>query len=394
MGQQTDYKIYDVDNHYYEPADAFLTHLPKKFAKAFQFIEINGRTKLAVNNLISDYIPNPTFDVVAGPGAHEIYYRGQNTEGKSLREITGDNISPCRPEWRYDKEAKLKVMDEQGIHACLMFPTLASVVEERIDEHELVHAVMHSLNEWIYETWGFGADGRIYGVPVITLMDVDSAVEELDLVLSRGARTVLVRPAPVKGYRGTRSFGYEEFDPFWSRINESGIFVCLHASDSGYDSHAQKWEGGYEYRPFEPTGLKAVVGLMERAIADSVTALICHGVFDRFPNVKIVSVENGARWVKPLMDRFDHAYGQLPQQFSRHPAETFRKHFYVNPFYEDDVDELASIVGIDHMLFGSDFPHPEGLADPMAYINELKGFSAQDRQKIMSGNLQRLLGVA
>jgi hypothetical protein len=74
------------------PADAFMRHLPKKYSKALQFVTVNGRQKLAIGGQISDYIPNPTFDVVAAPGAHLKYYRGENTEGLSLREITGPAI--------------------------------------------------------------------------------------------------------------------------------------------------------------------------------------------------------------------------------------------------------------------------------------------------------------
>src|ERR1700758_2083820 len=87
------YPVYDADRHFYEPPEAFLRHLPKKFKKEFQYVEVNGRTKLAVAGMLSDYIPNPTFEVVAAPGAHEKWYRGENPQGLSLREITGDPIA-------------------------------------------------------------------------------------------------------------------------------------------------------------------------------------------------------------------------------------------------------------------------------------------------------------
>ena len=133
MSEKPPYPIFDSDNHFYEPAEAFLRHLPKKFSRAFRYVEVEGRTKLAINNLISDYIPNPTFDVVAAPGSHEIYYRAKNTEGKTLRELVGDQVVKCMPEWRDDSEAKLASLDGFGLSGCLMFPTLASVVEERIE---------------------------------------------------------------------------------------------------------------------------------------------------------------------------------------------------------------------------------------------------------------------
>ncbi|OOK78643.1 putative amidohydrolase 2 [Mycobacterium kansasii] len=77
-----------------------------------------------------------------------------------------------------------------------MFPTLASLVEERMkDDPEMTHDVIHALNQWMYETWSFNYRDRIFATPVITLPIVDRALEELEWCLERGARTVLVRPA-------------------------------------------------------------------------------------------------------------------------------------------------------------------------------------------------------
>ena len=84
----------------------------------------------------------------------------------------------------------------------------------------------------MYETWQFNYEGRIFSTPVINLAIVDRALEELEWCLERGAKTVLVRPAPVPGMRGTRSFGTEEFDPFWDACVKAGIPVSMHASDS------------------------------------------------------------------------------------------------------------------------------------------------------------------
>ena len=284
MASDLGYPVYDADNHLYEPEEAMTAHLPKKWQREFQYVEVRGRKKLAIGGQISDYIPNPTFEVLAAPGTHELWYRAQNHEGLSLRELSGTPIA-C-PEAYRNGEARLKLLDEQGVHATLIFPTLASAVEERMNyDHELMNAVLHSLNQWMFDSWGFAREERLFAVPFVTLMDVDMAVAELEWALERGARTVGLRPAPVPGYRGSRSPGFEEFDPFWARVNEAGIFVSLHASDSGYDRFARMWQGGSEFLPFEPDPFRMTLGLADRAIRDSISALICHGVFDRHPNV-------------------------------------------------------------------------------------------------------------
>lgn len=384
------YPVYDADNHLYEPEEALTSHLPKRFRRDVQYVEVNGRKKLALCGRISDYIPNPTFEVVAPPGAHEIWYRSKNTEGRSLRELSGAP-ERCRDAYRRP-EPRLALMDEQGITGTLMFPTLASAIEERMShDHELVHAVIHALNEWLFEVWGFAHAGRIFTTPIVTLMDVELAVQELEWCLERGARVVLVRPAPVPGYRGSRSFGFPEFDPFWARVGEAGILIAMHASDSGYDQFARMWQGGKEFRPFEPDPFKLVIGFSARAIADSMAALVCHGVFARHPNVRVAAIENGSYWVKGLLDRFAHVYGQMPQEFRVHPVEQFRRHVWVSPFYEEPLGELAERIGVEHVLFGSDFPHPEGLARPLDYLRELDGFAEADKRLVMGENLRGLL---
>jgi predicted TIM-barrel fold metal-dependent hydrolase len=384
------YPVYDADNHFYESADAITRHLPKKYAKALQFVQVNGRTKLAIGGQISDYIPNPTFDVVAAPGAHLKYYRGENSEGLSLREITGKPIH-ATPSFRNGAD-RLPVMDAQNIHATLMFPTLFSAIERRMShDHDLLNAALHSLNQWTDEEWGFDRQGRIFATPVISLADIDQAVVELDWALKRGARSVVIRPAPVPGYRGSRSMGFAEFDPFWARVAEAKIFVALHASDSGYDQFTQMWVGGQEWKPFEPDPFSNCQRIIDRAIADTVSALICHGVFDRNPGVRIACIENGAFWVDGLIKTFDHVYGQMPQSFKQHPTEVFKRNFFVAPFNEDSIPELVGQIGADRVLFGSDWPHPEGVVEPLDFLSELEGLSAADQEKIMSSNLKGLL---
>src|SRR4051812_43191610 len=87
-----DIPVIDADNHFYEDREAFTKFLPAQYKGAIKYVEIDGRTKIAVRNVISDYIPNPTFDVVARPGAQEEYFRKGNAQVKSRREIFGEPI--------------------------------------------------------------------------------------------------------------------------------------------------------------------------------------------------------------------------------------------------------------------------------------------------------------
>ena len=386
------YPLFDADNHLYETEEALTKYLPKRYAGAVQYVQVNGRTKIAIRGQISDYIPNPTFEVVARPGAMEEYFKVGNPDGKSRREIFGKPIKSI-PAFR-EPGPRLELMDELGIQRSLMFPTLASLIEERMkDDPELIHAVVHALNQWLDEVWSFNYKDRIFATPVVTLPIVERALEELEWCLERGARTVLVRPAPVPGYRGSRSFGLEEFDPFWQACIKAGIPVSMHASDSGYSEFANVWEPGDEFLPFKPTAFRSFA-MGHRPILDAMGALVCHGALSRNPELRILSIENGADWVPDLFKGLKGVYKKMPQSFSEDPIEAFKRCVYITPFWEDRFTEIVKMVGTDRVMFGSDWPHPEGLKDPISFVDELADFSEEDVAKIMGGNLMKLMKVS
>jgi predicted TIM-barrel fold metal-dependent hydrolase len=132
----------------------------------------------------------------------------------------------------------------------------------------------------------------------------------------------------------------------------------------------------------------------ERPIFDTMAAVTCHGLLTRFPDLHIALVENGGDWVPGFVAHLEDIYRKLPQSFDEDPVAAFKRNVYISPFYEDDLGQLIDIMGVDHILFGSDYPHPEGLAEPCSYIDHLPaGIAEGDVAKIMGGNLGQLMGV-
>jgi len=392
MTSATDFPVFDADNHLYETEEALTRHLPSRYKGAIDYVQVRGRTKIVVRGAISEYIPNPTFEVVARPGAQEQYFREGNPEGLSYRELIGDPMR-CIPAFR-EPGPRIELMDELGLDRTLMFPTLASLVEERLrDDPELIHAVIHSLNEWLHEEWSFNYEDRIFTTPIITLPIVEKAIEELEWAVARGARTVLIRPAPVPGFRGSRSFGFEEFDPFWQAVVDADVLVSMHASDSGYARYVSDWTGPQEMLPFRPDPFRMMT-MGKRPIEDTMAALTCHGVFTRFPDLRVASVENGGDWVVPFLAHLADTYRKMPHGFDEDPVEAFRRNVWVSPFHEDDIAALIDAIGVDKVVFGSDFPHPEGLADPRSYLDHLPpGLADDDVAAIMGANLAEAMRV-
>jgi predicted TIM-barrel fold metal-dependent hydrolase len=320
--RKLDFPVFDADNHMYETADAFTRYLPKEYDGLIKYVEVDGRTKIAVRNLISDYIPNPTFERVAAPGAQEEYFKIGNPEGKSRREILGRGIAAL-PGFS-SPGPRLELMDELGIDRALMWPTLASLLEERIrDDPPAVHAVVHALNQWMVEHWTFNYENRMFPTPVIHLGIVDRAIEELEWVLERGAKIILIRPAPVVGFLGPRSIALPEFDPFWAKVAEADILVGMHASDSGDQRYMNEWEGirDAEMTPFKGgSGFQAIIGHQGRPIIDTVASLVGHGLCSRFPTLRFTPVENGSNWVRPLLLDMEHAWEFSPNAFEENPV--------------------------------------------------------------------------
>jgi predicted TIM-barrel fold metal-dependent hydrolase len=84
---------------------------------------------------------------------------------------------------------------------------------------------------------------------------------------------------------------------------------------------------------------------------------------------------------------------QLGGALDDKPSEIFKQHVYVQPYYEEDVVSLVDAIGAERVLFGSDFPHPEGLADPKSFVRTIEQLPEREVAQIMGGNLVDLLGL-
>ncbi len=366
-----DYGVFDADNHYYEAPDAYTRHIEPKMAKrAMQWAEIGGKQRLLVGGRINRFIPNPLFDPVAKPGSLDEYFRGRNPNAQDMRALFGD-LEPIRPEYR-DRDARIAVMDEQGVDGCFLFPTLGVGMEESLaDDPPALVAAFTAFNRWLEDDWGYAYQERIFAAPMLTLVDVDAAVDELRRVLDLDARVVCIKGGPAHTPTGLTSPADRRFDPFWALVNEAGVCVGIHSGDAGYARYVADWEPMGDFEAFRHSPLRMVLSA-DRPPYETMGALVCHGLFDRFPRVRVASIEAGASWVPVLLKKLEKAYGQMPAAFESDPVETFRAHVWVAPFYEDDLGALKDELGLDHLLFGSDWPHAEGLAEPKAFAEDLR----------------------
>jgi predicted TIM-barrel fold metal-dependent hydrolase len=385
---QVDFPIFDCDNHYYEALDAFTRYIDPEFRKrTMQWVQVDGKTRLMVGEKINKFIPNPTFDPVAKPGALDEYFRGRNPRGEDTRDLFGE-LEPIseRPEYR-DREKRLELMDHQGIEGAIFLPTLGVGMEQAlIHDPDALSAAFRAFNRWMDDDWGFAYRERIFAAPIFTLVDAVAAEDELEWALGRDARFVLIMPGPVMTPAGGRSPSDPMYDGFWSRIDDAGVTVVVHGGDSWYSRYAADWGERPGIEAFRQNPFRVLAS--PNPTQDTFASLLAHGHFHRFPNIRMASIETGSDWVFHLFDKLKKSWGQTPQLYPEDPRDTFRRHVSVSPFYEDALGELRDLLGAERILMGSDYPHAEGLAEPSAYIKDLENFdfSHADSKRVMYDN--------
>lgn len=395
--QVLDYQIHDADQHYYEPDDCYSRHIEAAFKDRTMWIDRStggapGRMYIGEDRC--QFFSVGAGDSIGAPGVMKAFLQGTSDEGGS------PSLNPMNalaiPEFVKAKE-RVTRMDEQGVESCLMLPTTGVGIEPQLREakhREVLYPSIRAFNRWVEEDWGYGRDGRIFGAPMITLVDLDEAVREIDRVIGAGARFVVLTTGPVEG----RSPGDPVFDPFWARCEEAGMNVVFHIGNTPFgEIYSKPW--GLRATPpsHRHSMMEYHLAFTERPVVDTLASLVADNLFGRFPRLRILSVEYGSSWVAPLLIKFDKLARLHSKDMWRFgpppisPTETFRQNIWVAPFYEDDVVELVKTMGAGQVLNGSDYPHPEGLADPLEFVEELEGLSDIEIKQVMRDNFAALV---
>jgi predicted TIM-barrel fold metal-dependent hydrolase len=384
------YRLNDADNHYYEAEDCYTRYIEPKFRdRTLQLVQqSDGSRKPMVDHHEYTYLPNP-FLHFGRPG-QMLEFTEQAKEGSLDPEVATEKF----PEYM-NREARLALLDRQGIEKVLLFPSL-HITTQPVFWHDvdLLLASTRAFNRWLLDDWGFNYQGRIFCAPCISLYDSMEALSELEWALSKGARVINIDPGP----QNRKSPADLSLDPFWARVQEAGVNVALHSSDSGYVRILSKMWGENPAPPvFEQSLWQWVCCWQPRAVMDTIVSMIHHNLFGRFPRLKILSIENGGDFLPSLCYNIDRAAvwsysGPWPGgRLQEKPSDYIRRHVWVSPWPDEDLGAIVKCMGAEHVLFGSDFPHPEGCREPRDFADSLQGFSAAQIKSIMRDNLGGLL---
>jgi predicted TIM-barrel fold metal-dependent hydrolase len=289
---------------------------------------------------------------------------------------------------------RLVVMDSQGIQCAVNFAALPGIEVEFEDDYDGLYANLTALDRYLGDEWGFNYENRLFTPPFVSFADPEAALKLLDEIMKiEVPRVIQTSTGPSMHTSPFRP----ENDRFWSICSEAGIQLATHlASVTRYGAQGLEWNED-EVMLGDMDAFQWVFYYGDRPAMETVGAAIMQGWFQRFPQMKLLLSEQGTVWLPYAIRKMDHAFlmGRRATwgKMEMRPSEYFRRHCFVAPFPEENVPRVVEAVGVEPIVFGSDFPHGEGLPEPSLYLNQIATFGEDQQKAIMRGNLARYLNL-
>ena len=368
--------VIDCDSHVMEPADLWQRYLEPKYRdRAIRIEETDGVERLIIGEKVV------LERVLAGLG-------GANIDRRKLFTEPHRYIDGCPPA-SYDPAERVKLLDSWGVDRGVLFPTIG-ILPFPEDDVALASAYCRAYNTWQAEFFQ-SIPNRVVPIATVNWHDVDEATKELDRCLALGFRGLFVPPETIAG----RSPGDAHFDPLWSRCQEAGIPGCLHVIVR-FDGAAAPFSG------WRTAGLGPTFGFALGAtgqLIPALAALVLGGLFDRFQTLKIASVEAGCGFAAYLMDRLDekhHFFRPLSAApLAERPSDYIRRNcYFVAEPEERTIGAMMDLVGEDHILWGSDYPHVDSRLDAADLMREsVKAESGKRLAGFLGENAMRVFNL-
>jgi predicted TIM-barrel fold metal-dependent hydrolase len=386
--------IFDSDTHIHEQDfEFFKEYLPKELHDKWLLQRKSGAEGFGLyigDRKVHNAEANAQ-GLVPPPGKLKEWLRAMK-EGKSNVEGW---IKPTND--MGSRDARVAKLDEFGVDGSIMYPGEFIATVGYYDPDASGNAVLHAYNRFFNDQWGFNVHERIYPTPVISLWDLDSSVKETEWVIKQGARVVVMPMGPAHN----KSPADPYFDPIWSRLNEAHMAVAFHVSEATFMHPLIRafGEKPLQSRRTGQTAWQWMFCYSEIPVQMTMANIIYHNFFERFPNIRLVSAENGANWLPAFLEKMDKMRGMAKNgfwpcgQLKERPSKIFKRHCYVVAYPEDGVKTIVDKIGTaDCLLMGSDYPHAEGVPAPRDFYAEaLTELPADQVRDIMHDNGRRLL---
>jgi predicted TIM-barrel fold metal-dependent hydrolase len=286
----------------------------------------------------------------------------------------------------WDPHARIKEMEVDGLSAEVLYPTLELDLFA-LDDAGLQEACFRAYNDWLIE-YCQAAPQRLIGIPSIAVYDIDHAVAELERCHKAGLRGAIIWQAP----HANLPFHSEHYDKFWAACQGLNAPVSLHIlTGHSYNKDKERRKGVEHYR--------GSVNLKLMDIANALFEFIFYGVLQKYPGLKVVTVENEIGWLPFMFQQWDYYYrrfrGVNPPPITRDPSEFLREQIY-STFFNDSVGgHNLEWWGADNCMWSNDFPHPNSTWPNSLKIiqRDLGHLPEEKRAKILRGNVAKLYGL-
>ena len=288
--------------------------------------------------------------------------------------------------------ARLAAMDEFGLDGVVLFPNYGLLWENRLaSDRAAQRANARAYNRFAESVCADGR-GRLFAVAHVLLHDPDWAVAEIRRIAAEGTRLAMVAPAPVDG----KPLSHPDFDRVWAAFSAEGVAPVFHVSEFESPLHPAWREG-------EPEDGERLFDSIFLYLAPAVALanLILFGVLERFPELRIGVIELTASWVPHFLLHIDGAsdfyaqrHGEPFRKLAARPSQYFLRQVRVAALPYEMPNRLVPKVGDDTFMIGSDWPHAEGVANPMAAAERAAaGLPAPAHGNLLGANAARLLGL-
>jgi predicted TIM-barrel fold metal-dependent hydrolase len=389
--------IFDADTHLYETPEAFDVYVPAKYKEDWglnykvaddgQFALHVGKRKVEIS---ADYM---TEDFkIPPPGKLHEWLRAQK-EGKA--EV--DMRVPITPTMT-DPAEREKILDKWDVRSSMLYCGNFVSAISYLDEPDPAYAILNAYNRWMLDQWKFNYKNKIFSCPVLTLADLPQAIDQAKWAVANGAKFVLMPMGPFNG----KAPAHPDHDPFWAILNEAGIGVVFHVSEAIYlKDHMAVWGEPMQKSRLRQTAFMWMHGYSERPVIETLSSFVLLNFFERFPNITLISAENGAEWVPSMLVKMDKVRGMAKNgywpagQLKERPSKIFKRHVKIVAYPEDNIKAIVDQTGdADWLLMGSDYPHSEGVEQPRIFADEAcKDLSDADTAKVMYENGMKLAGL-
>lgn len=286
-----------------------------------------------------------------------------------------------------DPVARVKEMAADGVSGEVLYPSLAMELFG-LKDAVLQEACFRVYNDWLIEYCSHSL-ARLYGIAMISTIDIDHAIKELERCKNAGMRGALVWQVPPDEY----GFASNYYDRFWAAAQEMAMPISLHILTGA--PFPPGWAPKRKWTATE--GLRHSVNTKLLYVTNALSDLISSGTFDRFPGLKFVLVENEVSWLPFVMSQWDKysARRNYEKQMDLLPGEYFRRNIYATFFNDPPTKMIFEDWGTDNCMWSNDFPHPNSTwPDSQKVISrDLGKLPKETRAKLVRENVTSLYGL-